>query len=88
MAGRHPSSISYAMTWALPSLSSSQSLAESSEDSLNRVGEMIVFLVVVSRKMKKHSYFQWTENRFTGSKMLRRLSVVVPIAALALEDAH
>jgi hypothetical protein len=84
MAGHLPSSISYAMTRALPSLSSSQRLPESLEDSHKRVG----IIRVIGRKMKKHSYFQSTENRFTGSKMLRRLSFVVPVGALALEGAH
>ena len=84
MAGHVRNSTSYAITRALLSLSSSQSLAESSEDSLIRVGKV----EVVPRKMKKHSYFQWTENRFTESLMLRILSFVVPIGALALEITH
>jgi hypothetical protein len=84
MAGHVPSSTSYAMTRALPSLSSSPSLVESSEDSLNRVGIIIVDL----RKMRKPSYFQSTENRFTGSFRLRTLSILVQIMAQALEEAH
>jgi uncharacterized membrane protein len=47
----------------------------------------VVFKVVV-RKMRKHSYFQLIENRFTGSLMLRGLSIVIPIMALTLEEAH
>jgi hypothetical protein len=82
MAGHHPSSTSYAMTTALPSLSSSPKLPESSEDSLIRVGKV----VAVTKKMRKPSYFQSTDNRFTGSLRLRRLSIVVQIGALALED--
>ena len=84
MAGHHKFSISYAMKRALPSLSSSQSLVESSEDLLYRVGLVFLF----TRQMRKPSYFQWTENRFTGSKMLRMLSCVVLFAALALEETH
>ena len=81
MAGHLPSSISYAMTRALPSLSTSPRLRESSEVSLNRVGRVVVVLriSVLGRKMRKHSYFQLIENRFTGSLMLRTLSIVVPI---------
>ena len=85
MAGRLQSSISYAMTRALPSLSSSPRLQGSLEDSRKRVGKM---LEVIGRKMRKPSYFQSTENRFTGSKMLGKLSVVIPMMALALEEAH
>jgi hypothetical protein len=85
MAGHLPSSMSYAMTKALPSLSSIQVLEGSSEASLNRVG---VVEVADGRKIKKHLYFQLTENRFTGSLMLRTLSIVILIGALALEDAH
>jgi hypothetical protein len=55
MAGDLPSSMSYAMTKALPSLSSIQGLIGSSEASLIRVG---VAEVEVGRKTKKHSYFQ------------------------------
>ena len=84
MAGHHPSSTSYAITRALLSLSSSPRLPESSEDSLNRVG----MIRVIGRKMRKHSYFQSTENRFTGSLRLRKLSFVVQILALALEETH
>jgi hypothetical protein len=54
------------------------------EDSLNRVGKVAVDTI----EMKKHSYFQSKENRFTGSKMLRRLSIVVPIVALTLGEPH
>ena len=43
---------------------------------------------VIGRKMRKHSYFQLIDNRFTGSLMLRTLSFVIPIGALALEEAH
>ena len=87
MAGHHPSFMSYAMRRALPSLSSSQSLVESSEDSRKRVGKRVgIVRLHFGRRMRKHSYFQWTENRFTGSLMLRRLSIVIPIVALALED--
>jgi hypothetical protein len=84
MAGHVRSSTSYAIIKALLSLSSSQSLAESSEDSLIRVGTR----EVVTRKMKKHSYFQWTENRFTESLMLSALSIVVPNGGLALDIAN
>jgi hypothetical protein len=72
------------MTRALPSLSSSPRLKGSLEDSRKRAG----IVRVIGRKMKKHSYFQSTENRFTGSKMLRTLSVVIPVGVLALEDPH
>jgi hypothetical protein len=44
--------------------------------------------VVVGRKMKKHSYFQLTGNRFTGSLMLRMVSIVLQAKALALDVAH
>jgi hypothetical protein len=84
MASHLTSSISYAMTRALPSLSSNPRLRESSEVSLNRVG----IARVDGRKMRKHSYFQLIENRFTGSKMLRRLSFVILIMALTLEQKH
>jgi hypothetical protein len=84
MAGHLTSSISYVMTRALPSLSTSPRLIESSEGTLNRVG----IARVVGSKMRKHSYFQWIENRFTGSKMLRTLSIVIPIMALTLEVTH
>jgi hypothetical protein len=84
MVGHLPNSISYAMTRALPSLSSSPRLPESLEDSLNRVGKV----VVVGRKMRKPSYFQWTKNKFTGSFRLRTLSIVIPIGALALDQVH
>jgi hypothetical protein len=84
MAGLHPSSTSYAMTRALLSLYSSPRLPESLEDSLNIVGMIRVDI----RKMRKPLYFQWTENRFTGSLRLSTLSIVVQIMALALEDAH
>ena len=87
MAGHQPSSISYAMTRALPSLSSSPRQTGSSEDSLNRVG-VVVVIMVNGRKMRKRTYFQWTENRFTGSKMLRVLYFVVQIGALTLEERH
>jgi hypothetical protein len=83
MAGHHPNSTSYAMTRAHLSLSSSPKQAESLEDSLYRIGEVVM---AVSRKMRKPSYFQWTENRFTGSLRLTSLSIVIPIGALALED--
>ena len=84
MAGHHPSSTSYAMTRALLSLHSSPRLEESSEDSLNRVGT-----VRVDRgKMRTPSYFQSTENRFTGSFMLTTLSFVIPVGALTLDIAH
>ena len=83
MAGHHPSFINYAMTRGRPSLSTSQRLTSSSEVSLNRVG-----VVMVTRKMRKHSYFQLIENIFTGSKMLRTLSIVIQIGALALEQLH
>jgi hypothetical protein len=66
MAIQHPGSISYAMTRAQPSLSSSQRLTGSSEDSVKRVGVVRLF----GRQMRKLSYFQLTENRFTGSLML------------------
>jgi hypothetical protein len=72
------------MTRAQPSLSSSPRLTGSLEDSLKRVGVAIK----LGRKIRKHSYFQLTENRFTGSFMLRTLSIVVPIMALTLEGAH
>jgi hypothetical protein len=84
MAGHHPSSISYAMTRALQSLHSSPRLEESSEDSLNRVGTVRVD----RRKMRKPSYFQSTEKRFTGSFRLRRLSIAIPVGALTLDIAH
>jgi hypothetical protein len=84
MAGHLPSSISYAMARALPSLSSSPRLPESLEDSHKKAG----IIRVVGRKMRKHSYFQSTENRFTGSLMLRTLSIVIPVMALALETLH
>jgi hypothetical protein len=84
MAGHHQSSISYAMTRALPSLSTSLRLIESSEASLKKVG----ILRVNGRKMRKHSYFQLIENRFTGSLKLIKLSIVVPIMALTLEEWH
>jgi hypothetical protein len=84
MAGHLPSFTSYAMTRALPSLSSSQRLKGSLEDSLNRVGKV----VAITRKMRKHSYFQSTENRFTGSKMLRTLSIANLIMALVLDVTH
>jgi hypothetical protein len=88
MAGHLPSSISFAITRALPSLSSSPRLKGSSEDSLKRVGMMEEVNMVIGRKIRKHSYFQWKENRFTGSKMLRALSIVSPITALTLEETH
>jgi hypothetical protein len=72
------------MTRALPSLSTSQRRTGSSENSLKRVG----IARLIGRKMRKHSYFQWIENRFTGSLMLRTLSIVVPVMALTLEEAH
>ena len=84
MAGHLTSSISYAMTRALQSLSTSPRLRESSEGLLKKVGR----IVVVSRKMRNHSYFQWIENRFTGSLKLRRLSIVILIGALTLEMPH
>ena len=67
------------------SLSTSPRLRESSEVSLNRVGRVVV---VNGSKMRKHSYIQSIENRFTGSLMLRRLSFVVPDGALTLEQKH
>jgi hypothetical protein len=85
MDGHLPSSISYVMTRALPSLSSSPRLIGYLEDSRKRVGNM---LEVIGRKMRKPSYFQSTENRFTGSKMLRRLSIVIPVGALTLGERH
>jgi hypothetical protein len=84
MAGQINSSISYAMTKAQPLLSSSPRLPWSLEDSLKRVG----VLLMIGKKMRKPSYFQWTENRFTGSLMLRKLSGVLPIGAQVLEDTH
>jgi hypothetical protein len=83
MAGHNPTSISYVMRRALPSPSSSLRLPRSLEDSHKKAG----IIRVVGRKMRKHSYFQSTENRFTGSKMLRRLSIVI-LGALALEQVH
>ena len=84
MAGHHPTSISYAMTRALPSLSSSPRLKESLEDSHKKAG----IIREVGRKMRKHSYFQSTENRFTGSLMLSALSILVPFTALTLDQVH
>jgi hypothetical protein len=84
MAILHPGSISYAMTKAQPSLSSSPRLTGSSEDSLNRVG----IVRLVGRQMRKHSYFQSTENRFTGSLMLNPQSIVIPLGALTLEKRN
>jgi hypothetical protein len=85
MAGHLTSSISYAMTRALPSLSSSPRLTGSSEDSLNIVG---ILRQIITRKMRKHSFIQLIENRFTGSKMLSTLSIVIHIGDLALDYAH
>ena len=85
MAGHYPSSTSYAMTRALPSLSSSPRLPESLEDSLKRAG---IIVVEFSRKMKLHSYFQWIDNRFTDLKTLKKQSFVFLVGALALEEAH
>jgi hypothetical protein len=84
MAGHHPSSTNCAMTRVLPSLSSSPRLPGSLEDSRNRVG----IIKVIIRMMRKPSYFQSTENRFTGSLRLRKLSIVVQIVVLALEVRH
>jgi hypothetical protein len=86
MAGNHPSSISYAMTRVQPSLSTSPRLRESSEVSLMRVGRILVVFMVVGRKMRRHLYIQLIENRFTGSLMLRGLSIVIPILALTLDQ--
>jgi hypothetical protein len=38
--------------------------------------------------MRKHSYIQLIENRFTGSLMLIALSIVIQIRGLTLEQAH
>ncbi len=86
MAGNHPSSISYVMTRAQPSLSSSPRLAGSLEDSLDRVGVEVKNI----SKIGQHSYFQWIENRFTVPKMLMepKPSIVIPVVAQALEDTH
>ena len=73
------------MTRALPSLYSSPRLAGSSGASLNRVG---ILRLIIGRKMRMHSFIQLIENRFTGSKMLRRLSGVIPVAALTLDQVH
>jgi hypothetical protein len=90
MAGHLRSSISYAITGALTSLSASPRLTRSSEDSLKRVGKkiMIMRLLLISRKMRRHSYIQLIENRFTESLMLRTLSFVIPVGVLTLEEAH
>jgi hypothetical protein len=85
MAGHLPSSMSYAITRALPLLSSSPKLPESLVDSLYRIGEVVIS---VSREMRQPSYFQSTENRFTGSFILSTVSILVPVGALALEDKH
>jgi hypothetical protein len=84
MAGHQRSSTSYAITRALQSQSSSQRLPKSLEDLLNRVG----IARLVGRTMRKPSYFQWTENRFTRSKMLGTQSIVIPFGDLALEAGH
>jgi hypothetical protein len=84
MGGHLTTSISYVMTRALHSPSSSPRLPGSSEVSLKRVG----IIRVNGRKMRKHSSFQWTENRFTGSLMLRELSGVTPVPDPNLEDHH
>jgi hypothetical protein len=54
MAGHHPTSISYVMRRAPPSLSSSLRLPRSLEALLNLVGK----IGIVGRKMKKHSFSQ------------------------------
>jgi hypothetical protein len=86
MDGRLISSTNYAMKRALPSLSSSPRVPESSEDSLNRAG--MLFVGLIGRQTRKHSYFQLRENRFTGSLMLSLESNVALIMALALEHKH
>jgi hypothetical protein len=82
MAGHLQSFTSYVMTRAQPSLSLSPRLTGSSEDSLKKVG----IVRVDGLKMRELSYIQLIENRFTGSLMLRGLSIVVPIKALTMEE--
>jgi hypothetical protein len=82
MAGHLPSFTSYVITRAQPSLSSSPRLAESSEDSRNKVG----MIRVIGSKMRERSYIQWIENRFTGSLKFSTLYGVVLNTALALEQ--
>jgi hypothetical protein len=72
------------MGGAQPSLSSSPRLKGSSEDSLKKTG----IVRVNGLKMRELSFIQLIKIRFTVSLMLRRLSIVIPIGALALEDAH
>ena len=84
MAGHETSSISYAITRAQQSQSTSPRLKGSSEVSLLRVG----IVRVITKKMTRPSYFQLIENRFTGSLRLSTLSFVIPIGALALEETH
>ena len=75
MAGNEISSISYAMKRAQLSKSTSPRATGSSEVSLNKVGTE----TVITKKMRRHSYFQLIENRFTGSLKLSTLSIVIPI---------
>ncbi len=76
------------MKRAQRSLSSSPKQAESLEDSLKKVGVVVLVRLKITRKMIQHSFSQLTENRFTDLLPLRMLSMLDQIGALALEDAH